>query len=652
MRSLIQLFVFQLLMFLCPGLSAQEILVPRGSVWQYLDDGTDQGTAWQKLSYNDSDWNEGQAQLGYGDGDEVTVTGYGSDSLKKNITTYFRHTFSVSDTTGFKGLYLHLLKDDGAVVYLNEKEVVRCDYMPTYEIAYGTAAWATAEGDEETSYFHQYDVPLDSLLIGENILAVEVHQRGISDPDMSFDLELEMHQGKTFLKQPYLVLTGSDDQMRINWQMAYPDTCIVKWGLDSTLSLGTETTYEYTEDHLHQCTIQDLQAGTKYYYQVYSARDTSGGSFVSAPTTDTEKLSFLVYGDTRTHPGTHNMVADAMVEHVEQYPWFQTVLMHSGDIVDDGDLEEHWDEQFFTPAMTGFNKLIAMNPFIPTYGNHEESGVLLRKYFPLPWLADSGFYFSFDYGPAHFVVLDVYIDYYEGTDQYAWIAEDLASSDKKWKFILAHRCGWSNGVHPDLADVKDYIQPLCEEHGVQIFFAGHNHNYARANANGVLHLTTGGGGAPLYSPYSTKENVVYSFTDYHFTAISIDGDSLNLKAIGSEGEILDDHTISHIIVSADEVMEELYEQGKHALYQSYPNPFTRSTQLRYSLAYDTRVELSVYNLGGQKVATLVNQTQSPGNYEVTWEGDSDAGEELAPGIYICRMRAEDYMGSIKVTIAE
>jgi len=48
-------------------------LLPAGSTWKYLDNGSDQGTAWQAPDFNDSAWASGPAQLGYGDGDEATV---------------------------------------------------------------------------------------------------------------------------------------------------------------------------------------------------------------------------------------------------------------------------------------------------------------------------------------------------------------------------------------------------------------------------------------------------------------------------------------------------------------------------------------------------------------------------------------------------
>ena len=117
----------------------------------------------------------------------------------------------------------------------------------------------------------------------------------------------------------------------------------------------------------------------------------------------------------------------------------------------------------------------------------------------MPFSADR--YWSFDYGPAHFVMLDQYVDYAVGSPQYTWLVNDLAASTKIWKFIVMHEQGWSTGGgHENNTTVQTIIQPLAELYGVSIVFGGHNRYYARAVVNGVQHLTVGGGGAPLYTP--------------------------------------------------------------------------------------------------------------------------------------------------------
>jgi len=68
--------------------TAADTLVPAGSIWKYLDNGSNQGTAWKETIFDETGWKSGAAQLGYGDGDETTVVLYGGDANNKYITTY------------------------------------------------------------------------------------------------------------------------------------------------------------------------------------------------------------------------------------------------------------------------------------------------------------------------------------------------------------------------------------------------------------------------------------------------------------------------------------------------------------------------------------------------------------------------------------
>ena len=164
-------------------------LVPFGSDWRYLDNGTDQNTAWRAASFDDSGWAIGPAQLGYGDGDEATTNSFGSDPANKYITTYYRHAFNVANPALYTNLVLRLLRDDGAVVFLNGAEIFRSN-MPTGAVNYLTLAASTTAGASENLYFAQA-LSAGLLLAGRNVLAVEVHQDSPSSSDISFDLELQ-----------------------------------------------------------------------------------------------------------------------------------------------------------------------------------------------------------------------------------------------------------------------------------------------------------------------------------------------------------------------------------------------------------------------------------------------------------------------------
>jgi len=170
------------------GGGQDSLLVPPGSTWKYLDDGTDQGTAWRDPAFDDSAWAAGSAQLGYGDGDEATVVGFGTDPNNKFITTWFRHSFQVADPSIFTGALLRVLRDDGAVVYLNGTEVFRSN-MPVGAIDSLTLASGAVGGSSESTFF-QTAVDPALLLTGTNVLAVEIHQVQRWSSDISFDLDL------------------------------------------------------------------------------------------------------------------------------------------------------------------------------------------------------------------------------------------------------------------------------------------------------------------------------------------------------------------------------------------------------------------------------------------------------------------------------
>ncbi|MHC4071458.1 MAG: protein kinase domain-containing protein [Planctomycetota bacterium] len=164
-------------------------LVPWGSQWTYLDDGSDQGTAWYDPAFDDSSWASGPAPLGKERGDPATVISWGPEERERrderHITHYFRHSFTVSDVSNFQGLHFDIRRDDGAVVYLNGREVFR-DNMPAGKVTCGTRALVAAQMNVLRSFF----VDAKNLVDGTNVIAVEIHQRYGGRGDIILDLNL------------------------------------------------------------------------------------------------------------------------------------------------------------------------------------------------------------------------------------------------------------------------------------------------------------------------------------------------------------------------------------------------------------------------------------------------------------------------------
>ncbi|VAX25413.1 hypothetical protein MNBD_IGNAVI01-1824 [hydrothermal vent metagenome] len=624
MKKSIKLFTVVLILVMGNQILSQQVFIPKGAVWKYLDDGSDQGTAWKEVDFNDSSWASGPAQLGYSEGDEATLISYGLDPNNKYIATYFRHSFTVNDSSNVFNLVVNLLRDDGGVVYLNGTEVVRSN-MPAGTITYRTKAASTVGGSTEDTFFEYYIDP--SLLQPEtNVIAVEIHQSSGTSSDISFDLELKAATSapSSMRKAPYLIYRGNNTEYQILWQLNKTMECKLEWGTNIFYADGNVTTTEYGTDHQHAYIFQDLTPRTKYYYRVTVDSSEYKGAFYSAPDENIDSLKFLVYGDNRSYPEKHNLVAKQIIDLYTSDPGYHSIIMNVGDMVSNGESEEDWDTQFFDPAYTSIQELFGSMGLQAARGNHEGNGILFKKYYPYPYV--SNFYWSFDYGPAHFTIIDQYSTYSTGSAQYNWIKNDLETSNKRWKFIILHAPGWSAGGHSNSSNVQNYIQPLCEQNNVQIVFGGHNHYYARAVVNGITHITTGGGGAPLYDADPNYPNIVVTSKTNHFCRINITGENLDFKAINSSGNEIDAFK-----VTLTGVEENTSEQlpTHFSLEQNYPNPFNPSTVISFNIPEDGFVNLTIYDLLGKRIKELVNEYRKAGRYEEYFWSNN-----LASGIYV------------------
>lgn len=86
------------------------------------------------------------------------------------------------------------------------------------------------------------------------------------------------------------------------------------------------------------------------------------------------------------------------------------------------------------------------------------------------------------------------------------------------------------------------------------------------------------------------------------------------------------------------------------LFQNYPNPFNPVTTIVYSVADQNRVELTIFNVRGQKVRRLVSETKSPGRYTINWDGTGDGGARVASGVYFYRIRIGTFSAVKKMIV--
>ena len=159
------------------------------TIWSYDRSGQELGTAWREKAYDDSKWPKGKALIA----DESTTT---VEPIRTAIsrlndegvyvqTFYYRSHFNFAGSPAGAKLKLRHVVDDGVVIYLNGKEIHR------FGVAVGTDFDATTSfSGHENTYEGPFDIPLDNLVSGDNVVAAEVHQSGGSSSDMVFGLEL------------------------------------------------------------------------------------------------------------------------------------------------------------------------------------------------------------------------------------------------------------------------------------------------------------------------------------------------------------------------------------------------------------------------------------------------------------------------------
>jgi phosphodiesterase/alkaline phosphatase D-like protein len=259
---------------------ADQTIFAAGASWKFLDNGSNQGTAWRAASFSDAAWASGLAELGYGDGGEATVVNGGPTS-SRFITTYFRRSISIPSVATFTGYTMNVKRDDGVVVYVNGTEVYR-NNMPTGAIAFNTVAAATASDDGAS--FLSANLPASAFVAGTNVIAVEIHQRNGTSSDISFDMSLIGVEGNSAVNEVIYQWSGAMKPTSATVVAKLTNastTCRLVVSTSSSLSnpiLSANATASSSNNFMAKMVVNGLTPNTSYFYAVQSGGVTDNSS--------------------------------------------------------------------------------------------------------------------------------------------------------------------------------------------------------------------------------------------------------------------------------------------------------------------------------------------------------------------------------------
>jgi len=310
--------------------------------------------------------------------------------------------------------------------------------------------------------------------------------------------------------------------------------------------------------YLHSVRITGLQPGTEYKYQVTQGSETRGGLLRTAPAAD-QPIRFLVYSDPETEPesstsppvdwpagagsnrpaGITKYLADQTIGYRENLEVMESrapnFISLVGDLVETGGEQRDWDELWKHNA-GDYGWIAGGVPILPAIGNHENyagpgggytvEGALYSTakyltYFDVPDNGSSepkfhGRYYRIDYGPITLIALDssdglphkslhdtnhnlepgAAPDFNPGSEQYAWLEQQLADAQQhsRFTFVQYHHTAYGSGPHSVPFDKPNFsgqfgipmrvLQPLLMKYGVDIVFSGHDEMLERSLVSG------------------------------------------------------------------------------------------------------------------------------------------------------------------------
>jgi len=323
-----------------------------------------------------------------------------------------------------------------------------------------------------------------------------------------------------------IITEDSSNSRTIMWQseLAEKDAIVEyrrkgKKDIKSNMATDEEFTDKKTMTYIHMAVLNDLTAGAQYEYRVgYGSRRSD---WHDLHTDDGGAFKALIFPDSQSSDyNDWNNLAQLARKNNPDAAFF----VNMGDLVDNGEDHSQWRAWF-----NGVDGIIDTIPVAPVLGNHETYNLdwkvrMPEAYLHLFSLPENGDaerrnqFYSFDYGPVHFIVLNTQFDEMEPFQpglldaETKWFINDMASTQKKWKIVLMHKdvLTYEHQNRGDrqagISDIGKQWMPLFDQFGIDAVLTGHLHTYRRRehlynfqpDTRGPLYIVTGVAGNVRY----------------------------------------------------------------------------------------------------------------------------------------------------------
>ena len=494
-------------------------LINASTTWNYLDNNVDPGTsedryAWTKEGYQVDSWksaagkfgakNGALGSLGGGYTPTVLLNQYIEGTSNDIPTFFFRTTVNVNSLDDLGSLTGNLYYDDAAIIYINGIEVASFD-KPSggYDtnMSYGGS---NDSNPREGQINLTADQLKDVLKVGENVIAVELHQGRASSSDVYFEFaNLQVNYGQTPVEQKALNLTvGKDEtEMNLTWYANTSEIGTVEYAkasedgeFPSEFTTANATGNQSNDNgfYYNQATLTNLEENTKYVYRLVN-NDTVSKTYEFTTEDFDGSYNFILAGDpqigasgnaTNDTEGWKKTLQDSINKFDPDF------ILSAGDQVNTASNESQYSGYLASEYLTN-------TPQANVVGNHDSSSNAYSQHFNLPNVSGKGATTAgsdYWYVYNNTLFMNINSNNMSTAEHKAFMEEAIAANpDARWKVVSFHHSVYSvanHAVEGDILQRREELTPVFDELGIDVVLMGHDHVYVRSNIMKGMQVVT------------------------------------------------------------------------------------------------------------------------------------------------------------------